>query len=187
LVQEDDDPGLTLYFNTRLTPFDQFLIPGVIFGVLGNDTDCRVAEYREEGEAAIVRLEAESREDLEAVADALWERVWEQHEKAQNQALVRLSGVLTDNLQQGLSALVEEKLEGIILRVLTEDGVEWIGDKGEEHVRTKDLRTVRAWPEKFTRAAWEAAVKKATGLAGKEAEGLVEAGVKGLLGDGEGS
>ena len=41
-----EQDGLSLYFNTRLTPIDRFLVDGVIFGLLGKNTDCRVVEFR---------------------------------------------------------------------------------------------------------------------------------------------
>ncbi|MCB9765122.1 MAG: pentapeptide repeat-containing protein [Alphaproteobacteria bacterium] len=75
--------GLTLFFNTRLTRFDRFLVDGVIVGLLGRDTDVEVAEFRQEGERTIVRLTGEHQADLELVADALWHRVWDEATRAQ--------------------------------------------------------------------------------------------------------
>lgn len=69
--------GLTLYFSTRATPLDRFIIDGVIYGTLGLDTDCQVVQFEQRDGGAILRLQAGKREDLEAIADGLWSRVWE--------------------------------------------------------------------------------------------------------------
>ena len=57
--------------------------------VLGQDSACRVVEYKEKGDTAIIRLRSPSQQDLETVAEALYQRVWEYQEKAQNAAMVR--------------------------------------------------------------------------------------------------
>ena len=61
--QFSDSTGLTMWFSTRLTPFDRFLVDGVIFGVLGRDTNCRVVEFREREGAATLRLMADDLKD----------------------------------------------------------------------------------------------------------------------------
>ena len=111
------DEGLTIYFNTAITPFDQFLINGVIFGVLGQQTNCHVVEFREDGDKAIVRLQAENQTDLETVADALYHRVWDAQQRAQKQALVRMGELLrVDSIGPALSRLVDG-IEDIKLRL----------------------------------------------------------------------
>lgn len=156
--------GLTLYFNTRLTPFDRFLVDGVIFGVLGQATDVHVAQYEERGETAIVRLEGSRRENLERVADALWERVWEHQEKAQQAVLARIDDVLSlRKVAAGLSAVVDH-LDRIELRLPSADVLEMQEDQAEAHLERKDLKVVRSWPQKFLAAVGGAVVKKATGI-----------------------
>lgn len=143
--------GLTLFFNTRLTPFDRFLVDGVIFGVLGKETDCHVAQYEKKAETAIVRLVAKKRNDLEAVADALWEKVWEQQERAQQAALMRLTQGLAVQLQPSLSDL-RDKLDHIELRLPSKENLEGLDDIGRGRVLQKDLKLIRTWPEKAIRA-----------------------------------
>ena len=153
--------GLTLYFSTRPTPFDRFLVDGVIFGVLGKDTDVHVAEYQERGETAIVRLEGKNRTDLEAVADALWERIWEQQEKAHGTAVMTLAKDIVLQLTPALSTL-RDRLDRIELRLPDEEAVEMLNDKGAEHVKTKDLKVVRTWGQKALTAVGKRIVKELT-------------------------
>jgi len=68
--------GLTLYFTTPLDRVSRFLIEGVIVGVLGRDTDCEVVEFKQGESAATIRLMASRMEDLEAVAEALTQEIW---------------------------------------------------------------------------------------------------------------
>ena len=91
--------GLSLYFNTRLTSFDRYIVDGVIFGVLGRNTDCRVVEFHEQGETAIVRLQASRREDLEIVAEVLHRRVWQQHERLARAALPAATAAVGGNVE----------------------------------------------------------------------------------------
>ena len=97
--------GLSLYFNTRLAPFDRYIVDGVIFGTLGRDTDCRVVEFREQGETAIVRLQTSRREDLELVAEVLYRRVWEQQERAARAALPAATAAVGGNVEGSIVAV----------------------------------------------------------------------------------
>ncbi len=189
---EDDIPwsiptsqGLTLCFNTRLSAVDRFLVDGVLYGVLGLDTEVGVAEFRQEEDTAVVRLEGGSQEDLEAVADALWERVWEDigrrtAERAQEQALARLDSLF--RLREVAPALTDlrDRLDRIELRLPSEDALERLDDLGQEHVQAKDHNLIRTWGQKVARGAGKAAVKKLTGMAGKEVEEVVKGLVKGM-------
>ncbi len=136
---ERDTLGLTLYFDTRLTPFDQYLVHGVIFGVLGCDTDCRLVAYEERENAAIVRLQASHRDALDAVAEALYRRVWEQHRRAHEQELLRLAdAVVGATLERGLSDL-RGRLDRMTLDV---GGTHALGNEGAP---TGKAVTQRAW------------------------------------------
>jgi|GEM_PF-2087186 len=171
--------GLTLYFNTRLTTFDRFLVEGAVFGVLGKDTDCHLAEYQERGDTAIVRLEGSRREDLEAVADALWERVWEQQDKAQKTAIVRVTEAYSLQLAPGFTEL-RDRLDRIELRLPSDDVLEMQTDQAEAHLKKKDLKVVRSWTQK----ALIAVGKKVVGKVGDEIVDVGADAVKGLLSDG---
>ena len=149
--------GLTLYFNTRLTAFDRFLVDGVIFGVLGQDAGCHVVEFREQGDTAIVRLQAEQQEDLGAVADALYERVWEQQERAREEertAVVRsLDGLLhLEKMGESLSTLVD-RIHKMELWAEESGAKEMIEDQAAAHLLTKDRRAIEAPEKKIGRAA----------------------------------
>lgn len=135
--------GLTLYFDTRLTPFDRFLVDGVIFAVLGRDTDCRVVEFEERGEMALVRLKARRRQDLEAVAEAFYRSVWAEQEKAQTQILMRLSSALQSHaIREGLSEL-RTHLERM---TLTPEAKDYLEDQGRQHaVRAAAARPAWSW------------------------------------------
>lgn len=108
--------GLLLCFSTRLSAFDKLLVEGMVVGVLGRETDCYVAEYRVQGDTAIVRLCGSSRADLERVAEALYLRVWEQVHVHQV-ALVRMADVLQPStLKAGLGDLFGQRLAHMELR-----------------------------------------------------------------------
>src|SRR5690606_19551740 len=108
---QDVRAGLIFIFDTQLNRFDRFLIEGLIVGILGRDRDCEIVEYRQEAHACMVRLTARRREDLEVIAEAICERVWEQHQEqgADNFALAqKLSMAVSPTaLQYGLSHLVD--------------------------------------------------------------------------------
>lgn len=110
--------GLTLYFNAQLVAWDRYLVDGVIFGVLGKETDCQVTEFRnlKDRNVAVVRLVARRREDLEQVAEALYRRIWEQ-EQEQQTALFRLVSLAQGTeVREGLSDLMSRRLERMELR-----------------------------------------------------------------------
>lgn len=119
--------GLTLCFRTRLDRFDRVLVEGTIVGVLGRDTDCDIAEFRNLEEGAVVRLTARQRSDLERVAEALYRKVWEEeqrqaeeearrHARSEDRALVRMLDLLqSPQLRDGLSSL-RNRLDAMELR-----------------------------------------------------------------------
>ncbi|WP_437578835.1 DUF4118 domain-containing protein [Sorangium sp. So ce887] len=111
-----DREGLLLCFSTRLSALDKLLVEGMIVGVLGRETDCYVAEYRVQGDTAIVRLCGSCRADLERVAEALYLRVWEQVHIHQ-MALVRIAEALQPStLKAGLGDLFGQRLARMELR-----------------------------------------------------------------------
>jgi uncharacterized protein YjbI with pentapeptide repeats len=110
-----ENEGLTLYFSTRLSPFDKALVTCVIVDVLGRDTRCS-SEFRVQGETAIVRLFDAPREDLERVAEALHLKGWEQAQVEQK-ALGWMLGMLQPaDLSEGLSDLMGRRLDRMELR-----------------------------------------------------------------------
>jgi hypothetical protein len=127
--------GLTLYFRTRLDRFDRVLVEGTIVGVLGKDTDCDIAEFRNGEDGAVVRLTARQRVDLEQVAEALYRKVWEEEQKlaqddaqrdvqAEDRALVRIVNLLHNpQLREGLGGL-RDRLDAMELHEPDESPVD---------------------------------------------------------------
>lgn len=112
-----NNKGLTLYLNTPLNRVERFLADGLIVGTLGQDTDCEVVEYRCTGEGSILRLEASDTEDLQRVAQVLYDRVWEEQTNALE---IQLHNTLTQNLLGNLSNLRNNKASHAELRVDTD-------------------------------------------------------------------
>jgi uncharacterized protein YjbI with pentapeptide repeats len=102
-----DRVGLSIVFDTRLTPFDRFLLDSVIFGILGPDTTCTVAEFRQDGSTATVRLVGQDHADLDLIAQLIHDRVWEaaQDSTHMTQALKLARGIATLDPVAGQTAL----------------------------------------------------------------------------------
>jgi hypothetical protein len=127
--------GLTLFFDTRITPFDRFLVDGVIFGVLGRDTDCHVAEFKEQAASAVVRLVARNPDDLVVVAEALYQRVWEAGERTQERALARMGDVLRlQKMGSALSGLVD-RLDRLEMWLDEHDILDLLASQGDAHYK----------------------------------------------------
>lgn len=86
--------GLVMTFHESFGQVDRLLIEALLAALLGARTDCHLAEYRKHGVTAIIRLEGSRREDLEAVAEALYHRIWELQERAQRTTLAQLTQAL---------------------------------------------------------------------------------------------
>lgn len=109
--------GLILSFWTRLSAFDRYLVEGAIVGVLGRNTDCQIEEFRNLEHSAVVRLTASRRSDLERVAEALHERVWEMQHQQQKTQLVRVQETIQSPVvREGLSNLMGRRLEKLEMR-----------------------------------------------------------------------
>lgn len=118
-------PGLSLYFKTRTDRLDRYLIDGVIVGVLGRHTDCEVTELQNRPEGAVILLSASRLEDLIAVAEALYQRLWEPGTLGgiADSALVAPEvGEALSGLGRALTSLTDESLRGAVLRVVSEAG-----------------------------------------------------------------
>lgn len=107
--------GLLLCFDMRLAPIERFLIDGVILNVLGRDTDCRIVEFREQGNTMFIRLHSSRRADLEAVAEVLFSQVWQRHNRCGEQSLMR-ANFLGEKALEHLSVLLH-RMERMELRL----------------------------------------------------------------------
>lgn len=142
--------GLLLTFCTRLAPVDKVVVEGLV-AVLRGGSDCRVVEYREQAGGAVVRLEATHRDDLEAVAEALYHRVWELEERVSRTALALVEGGLgpvvtrLQKLQEALGTSLSDLvgcLERMELRLPDEDAKVMLD---EQAATKRALRLVRTW------------------------------------------
>lgn len=127
--------GLLLCFDVRLAPVERFLIDGVILNVLGRDTDCRIVEFREQGYTTLIRLYASQGSDLEAVAEVLYSKVWQQqqHCRSSEQALMRTS-FLGDQALEHLSSLLH-RMERMELRLGQHEQPAWRWDVRQDQVQ----------------------------------------------------
>ncbi len=175
LFAEDD--GLTICFDTRITAFDRYLIDGVIFGVLGKETDCRVVEYEELKGCAVVRIVASDPRDLDAVASVLWGRVWEELESRKLDNANAMAQLMTKASIELLTEL-REKIEFMLLRLDREQRQafadvlnalpsaavhEMMEDQAAVHLAQKDARIVKTWPDRVRDAVVEAGFESVPG------------------------
>jgi TIR domain len=137
--------GLTLYFDTRLTPFHRCLLDGTIFGVLGKDTDCRIVQFEERGTTAVVRLTANRRADLDAVAEALYLRVWEA-QKAHS--LMRLASALQGDAIRECLSEIRRHLDRMTLSL---EAIPTPKGDGGEHVGARAATQAWSWNMKTDR------------------------------------
>ncbi len=86
--------GLMLCFTSEMGVIDRLLVDAIIYSVLGRDSLCRIAELAERGGSTTVRLECPVVDELIAVAEALYNRVWELQERAQRTTLAQLAQAL---------------------------------------------------------------------------------------------
>lgn len=96
-------PGLRLHFAAPISRLDTLVVQAVAHAV--PDSDCRAAEFASDGRW--VRLEASDPADLEAVAEALRERLWEQEAESAT-ALVPFADVMPGAKLAPLSVLVDK-------------------------------------------------------------------------------
>lgn len=169
--------GLTLYFSTRLSFFDRFLVEGVIFAVVGRDTPCRVVEFREVSDNnALVRLAGAPQADLERVAEALWNRVWDIEEQSQLRALAVATKGLQMDLRAGLNDLVA-RLERMELRLPSADVIEMHEDQGAKFVKEKYEKLFETGAQKAARLLRTWGTRKVLGELDGEVTDVVKDGL----------
>ena len=170
---ELEGEGLTLYFSTKVTPVDRFLVDGTIYGILGFGSDCRIVEFQEREDSAVVRLQASNPQDLVTVADALHERAWEAEERAHTVALQRLDKVFQLDVMGAAFGSMADKIDKMELRLPSEAAVERQNDLGDGHVLDKDKELLRTRGQTVLAAVWETGKK----LVGKAFVKVVTGGV----------
>jgi uncharacterized protein YjbI with pentapeptide repeats len=168
-----DTTGLTLYFNTKATPLDRYLVEGVIVGVLGRGTTCDILELRQGEDFAVLRIGRASQEALDRVADALWHKVWEDVDRQVESALIRNAGLSMPDLAQSLSAMAN-KLDKIERRTLSDEAREYLDETGTKYATEKLQQTFRTWDQKVARTVTRAIAKKVIGELDSAATELVK-------------
>lgn len=177
--------GLTLTFDSRLHRFDPTAFDAFIAEVLGVDTDVTIEERSNidsEG-PAYIRINGSSVEDLVAVAEAFYDRVWRGAEATENGLLPRGTALLVRRLD-GLRDTLAEVRETVGI-LGNPDVQETLEDQGAAHILAKDKKLLQT---RFQRIAGGVAreVKRRTVKEVIDAvQGEVEDGVAGFLGDGD--
>lgn len=181
--------GLTLTFDTRLHRFDPTAFDIFIGEVLGPDTDVTIEERSNIGDAGqgYFRLNGSSPEDLVTVAEAFYDRVWDDAVKAaEDAALIKtmssgfamVLGRLSH--QRDHLARIEENV-GILDNA---DVQEMLAGQGEAYVLAKDKRLLQTRFQRITNGVAAEVQRRTVGQLGSAIHGEVEAGVAGLLGGG---
>lgn len=161
--------GLTLYLQSDTDLLDRLLVEGLIYAVLGPDTDCRVVEYREVSAGKILRLKAGDARDLESVAEAISQRVWREAAERESAAMVRLRSALNVSAVETRLEQLADGIEKMILSMPNSDALEMLADEGAAHIKDKDLRLIRTWPQKLGRATAKRLLQELAG----ELEGVI--------------
>jgi hypothetical protein len=149
---------LTMYFAATLTPFERYLVEGIVFVALGRNTPCRLVEFREVDSGIVLRFSGAPLADLQRVGDALWVAFWRQSSSTQS--------VLSTALPEDIVPLLEsirQKVDAIELRQLSPEALEMLDDSGSKHILKKDLKIVQTWGQRTLPALGKAAMAKVLG------------------------
>jgi uncharacterized protein YjbI with pentapeptide repeats len=182
LAEDETAEGLTLYFDQRLSRMDRLVVDGVIISVLGRDTDCRVTLFKEHENTAVIRLEAKNSIDLECVADALWDRVWENASRQQESTALALRENLTAKLLRELT-IVRNKLTGIELRQRSDEVIEAEERRAKKENQEdieREAATFKPLAKKIVPAVGSLVLKRVWSAASDEVENLAKEGIKAL-------
>lgn len=180
-LSEQNRPGLTLTFDTRLHRFDPTAFDAFIGDVLG-DTDVTIEERSNIGEGgpAFVRINGSDPEHLVAVAEAFYDRAWETAQSAAEEAaLVKAmsSGfaMLLGRLSHQRDHLV--RIEENVGILGNPDVQEMLTDQAEAHVTAKVAKATKLHGRfrRIADAVGAEAKKRGTKVIG---EGVVDAVVE---------
>lgn len=160
-------PGLTLTFDTRLHRFDATAFDALIAEVLGRDTDVTIEE-RSNLDAdipAFIRINGSRVDDLVAVAEAFYNRVWAKRADAEDAVLRRtitaLEVLFGPRLNEMRDRLV--KVEASTNLFADEEVREAITDMAAEHVLAKRKKSFQTTFQKITEGLAKEAPKKLIG------------------------
>ena len=173
--------GLTLTFDTRLHRFDPTAFDAFIAQVLGPDTDVTIEQRSNinmEG-PSFIRINGSRPEDLVAVAEAFYDRVWRETD---NSLLPRGLAVLLARMEL-LREQVSEVQENVGI-LGNADVQEMLEDQGAAHVFTKDKKLLQTRFQRVAGGVAQEVQRRTVGKLGNVIQGEVEDGVGGLLEDG---
>lgn len=158
-------PGLTISFDTRLHRFDPAAFDMLIGEVLGRETDVTI-EGRSNIDAkgpAFIRINGSRPEDLVAVAQAFYDRVWETAQDALEENA--LAEALSSGIAMILARLSHQRdhlvrIEENVGILAVADVRELLTDQGAGHVLAKDQARIRTRFQKLARAITDDAKRR---------------------------
>ncbi len=157
--------GLTLTFDTRLHRFDPTAFDAFIAQVLGPDTDVTIEERSNidvEG-PSFFRINGSRPEDLVAVAEAFYDRVWENpvphpSEAAIMQAMSSGFAMILGRLSHQREHLV--RIEENVGILCNDDVQEMLEDQGSAHVLARDKKLLQTRYQRIAEGLAKEAPKK---------------------------
>lgn len=157
--------GLTLTFDKRLHRFGPTAFDALIAEVLGPDTDVTIEERSnmEVHGAAFIRINGACADDLVAVAEAFYHRVWRSAETAADERALQKAmssgmALLVVRLDEMRDHLVNVQASTDLLA--DEDVREAITDKAAEHVLAKRKKSFQTGLQRITDGLIKEAPKK---------------------------
>ncbi len=166
MPEPPEHAGLCMYFRA-MSGFDRFLVEGMVYAVLGRDTNVRLVEFEEREGAVLLRFDGGPAGDLEQLADVLWERAW-----SQSQVLPTLPNTQLAELQEAMNS-IRDRLTHLELFRPSSEVVEMLQDHAQAHVRQKDEALLKTWGQSLGEQLGHAAGRKLLGQLAPAAEDLL--------------
>jgi len=182
--------GLTLTFDTRLHRFDPTAFDAFIGEVLGPDTDVTIEERSNidaEG-PAYIRINGSRAGDMVAVAEAFYDRAWQEAEALVDKMAVEKSvssgmAIILQRLDHQRDHLIRvEETVGILNNP---DVQEMLEDKGAAHVLAKDKKLLQTTFQRISKGVVEEVKRRTVKGVINAVQGEVGDGVSGLLDGGD--
>jgi uncharacterized protein YjbI with pentapeptide repeats len=167
LLGGGNGPGLTLTFDTRLHRFDGTALDFLIAEVLGRDTDVTIEErsnVHAEG-PSFIRINGSCADDLIAVAEAFYDRVWRSAEAVVDERVQKAMSSSIEVLLTRLDGMRDclRKVEANVAVLGDEDVQEAIMDKAQEHVAAKWKKTFQSRMQRIAEGLATGVPKKLIG------------------------
>ncbi len=170
--------GLTLTFDSRLHRFDPAAFEVFIVQVLGPDTDVTIEEKSSTDEHghSFFRINGSQADDLVAVAEAFYDKVWESaaphpSEAAIMQAMSSGFAMILGRLSHQRDHLVS--IEESVHILDNPDVQEMLGDRGAAHVLAKDRKALQTRFQRISQGVAMEVQRRTIGQAGDVVQGEV--------------